>query len=106
MINNPPKSTDFWEKISKGFTVMGRKMAVLAISLWLVMTDSETPKGIKITIASALVYLIMPIDMIPDFIPITGYTDDLAALTAAATAAGSYMTKKHKKRAHNMWAGL
>lgn len=85
---------------------MGGEMAVLAISLWLVMTDPKTPTGIKVTIASALAYLIMPLDMIPDFIPATGYTDDLAALTSAAAAAGSSLTEKHKKQARKIWEKL
>lgn len=33
-------------------------------------------------ILGALGYFILPVDAIPDFIPVAGYTDDLAALTA------------------------
>lgn len=36
----------------------------------------------KAAILGALGYLILPIDLIPDFTPIFGYTDDLAALVA------------------------
>ena len=44
------------------------------------MTDPNTPAKYKAVIAGALGYFILPIDLIPDFIPIAGYTDDLAAL--------------------------
>ena len=33
-----------------------------------------------LTIVAALVYFVMPIDMIPDFIPLTGYIDDLSVI--------------------------
>lgn len=36
----------------------------------------------KMLILGALGYFILPVDAIPDFIPVAGYTDDLAALTA------------------------
>lgn len=52
------------------------------------------------TIFSAL-YIISPIDAIPDFIPVAGQSDDLVALiTAIATASTSYFSwQASKKRA-------
>jgi len=37
----------------------------------------------KLAIAGALGYLILPLDLIPDFIPVVGYADDFAAMAAA-----------------------
>ena len=37
----------------------------------------------KTMIIGALGYFILPIDLIPDLIPVVGYTDDLAVLVAA-----------------------
>ncbi|AXY00920.1 DUF1232 domain-containing protein [Vibrio alfacsensis] len=106
MTYSEPSTSDFWEKITHGFKKMGGEVAILAITLWLVMTDPKTPISIKITIGSALAYLIMPVDMIPDFIPVTGYADDLAALSAAATAAGTSITEEHKTQAREKWEAL
>ncbi|MDQ6934508.1 MAG: YkvA family protein [Actinomycetota bacterium] len=39
-------------------------------------TDSELPRGVRVRLALLLGYLAMPIDLIPDFIPVLGYADD------------------------------
>jgi uncharacterized membrane protein YkvA (DUF1232 family) len=46
------------------------------------VTDPLLPRGAKIALAAAIVYLASPVDLVPDFVPILGYLDDvlLAAL--------------------------
>jgi uncharacterized membrane protein YkvA (DUF1232 family) len=39
--------------------------------------DPMLPRAAKIALAAGMVYLASPIDLIPDFIPIVGYLDDL-----------------------------
>jgi len=39
--------------------------------------DPLLPRAAKIALAAAMVYLASPIDLIPDFIPLVGYLDDL-----------------------------
>lgn len=39
-------------------------------------TDAELPRGVRVRLALLLGYLAMPIDLIPDFIPVLGYADD------------------------------
>lgn len=40
----------------------------------------EVPKGSIIAIIGALIYFLSPIDLIPDFIPVIGYIDDIFVL--------------------------
>jgi uncharacterized membrane protein YkvA (DUF1232 family) len=43
--------------------------------------DPTVPRGVRIRLALLLAYLAIPIDLVPDFIPVLGYADD--ALVAA-----------------------
>ena len=39
--------------------------------------DPVLPKTTKIALSAAVLYLVSPVDLIPDFIPVVGYLDDL-----------------------------
>lgn len=43
----------------------------------LIAADSRTPWLSKVLIGVALAYLLSPIDLIPDFIPVLGHLDDV-----------------------------
>ena len=49
-------------------------------ALWLAVRDPRVPLLAKITAASIVAYALSPIDLIPDFIPVLGYLDDLIIL--------------------------
>jgi uncharacterized membrane protein YkvA (DUF1232 family) len=42
-----------------------------------VLTDREAPASVRIAIGGLLVYLVNPIDLIPEFIPVLGPLDDV-----------------------------
>jgi uncharacterized membrane protein YkvA (DUF1232 family) len=41
------------------------------------VTDPVLPRAAKIALGAAAVYLLSPVDLIPDFFPLVGYLDDL-----------------------------
>jgi uncharacterized membrane protein YkvA (DUF1232 family) len=41
------------------------------------VTDPTLPRAAKIALAAVMVYLASPLDLVPDFIPLLGYLDDL-----------------------------
>ena len=43
----------------------------------LLLRDSRTPTSSKILLGAALGYAIWPLGLVPDFIPIVGYVDDI-----------------------------
>ena len=46
-------------------------------AVWFVTRDPETPFIVKLLAWLVAAYAISPIDLIPDFIPVLGYLDDL-----------------------------
>ncbi len=49
----------------------------------LMATDSNVPKTVKFVPVLLWLYLAMPFDIIPDFIPVLGYIDDVAVIVIA-----------------------
>ncbi|MEB3200209.1 MAG: DUF1232 domain-containing protein [Synechococcaceae cyanobacterium] len=60
----------------------GRTIARPAIECFELLIDGSTPHQVRVTVLAALTYLLLPLDLIPDFIPAAGFSDDLVALTA------------------------
>jgi uncharacterized membrane protein YkvA (DUF1232 family) len=48
-----------------------------AVAVWIAARDPRVPWYAKIVAASVAAYALSPIDLIPDFIPVIGYLDDL-----------------------------
>jgi uncharacterized membrane protein YkvA (DUF1232 family) len=44
--------------------------------------DPEMPRGVRIRLALLLGYLALPIDLVPDVVPVLGYADDAILTTA------------------------
>lgn len=58
------------------------------------LCDPQTPIWVKGLCIAVLGYLIVPTDAVADFVPVLGYGDDLAALTAAIAAIAASLPKK------------
>ena len=72
--------TDFVEKISKVAKRAGAKLVYAALILYYTLQSDKVSTANKAMIIGALGYMISPLDVIPDAIPIAGLSDDLAVL--------------------------
>jgi len=52
------------------------------VSLWFACRDRRTPRVVRILGFLIVAYALSPIDLIPDFIPIVGYLDELILIPA------------------------
>ena len=52
------------------------------VALWIAARDPRTPLMAKLVAGAVAAYALSPIDLIPDFIPILGYLDDLLLVPA------------------------
>lgn len=50
------------------------------------LSSSEVPTSVRLLILGLLVYLILPIDLVPDFIPVLGYADDIIVIALVLRA--------------------
>lgn len=60
-----------------------RNLKTETYALYLAFRDPRTPWYARIFIIVIIAYMLSPVDIIPDFIPIVGYLDDLAVLGLA-----------------------
>jgi uncharacterized membrane protein YkvA (DUF1232 family) len=90
---------DFWQKLKKFALKAGKEVIEKALWLYYAAQRPETPTWAKTIIFGALAYFILPLDAIPDFIPVAGYGDDLGALVAAIGMVSMYITAEVKEQA-------
>ena len=88
-----------FDKIGRVFKRVGIKAIYYVLLLFYVVKDKNTPLKDKLVILGALGYFIFPTDFIPDFIPIVGFTDDIAAILACIKAVKSNITPAVKEQA-------
>ena len=76
-------------------------------AVFLALRDSRTPVAAKVFAALTVAYTLSPIDLIPDFIPVLGYLDDLLILPALAAAAIHFIPKdvmeECRRKSEGMW---
>lgn len=77
---NKFSQSEFVEKISRVAKRAGAKLVYAALILFYTLQSDKIGTKDKAVIIGALGYLISPLDVVPDAIPIVGLSDDLAVL--------------------------
>ena len=88
LLNNKDELDDFLYRLEqkiKEMPLVGEEFAVIPIMISLIKHYVEgkyttVPYGTILAIMSALIYVLSPVDIIPDFIPFVGYLDDVAVI--------------------------
>ena len=76
-------------------------------AIFLALKDHETPLLAKIFAGITVIYALSPIDLVPDFIPVLGYLDDLILLPMFAALTIKFIPKdvfeRNRKASEGMW---
>ena len=72
-----------------------------ALALYYCARDPATETRTKLIILGALAYFVLPVDAIPDILPVLGYADDAAVLAAAVAAVKGSIKPEHHDRARD-----
>ena len=88
-------------------TDRAKKLKTDIPAVFLALKEKRTPWYAKIIAAVVVIYALSPIDLIPDFIPVLGYLDDLVILPALIALCIKYIPKDVfddcRKRAEGLW---
>jgi len=96
------------DKLRKVAKTAGATVIYPVLLLVDLLKSSDVPFEQKTIIVGALGYFILPLDIIPDAIPVSGYADDAAALLAVLKAASSAVTPQMQREAKgqlHQWLG-
>ena len=94
-----------------------RKIKRDGVTLWFACKHADTPLVAKLLCVLVVAYALSPIDLIPDFVPVLGYLDDVillpcliwiaiklipaSVLTECRTKADEWMVKEGRKPKNN-----
>jgi len=87
----------FWSKLRAN---LGRvPFAEDLVASYYAATDPATPARSKAVLLGALAYFVMPLDAMPDFIALLGFTDDAAVLALAIQTVRANLRPDHYEKA-------
>ena len=89
----------FWQKLRKFASKCGENLLYPALILYCMMKSSNVSLRDKALIVGALGYLILPLDAVPDFIPMLGIVDDLSAIMLVTKTLEKHLTPEIRQEA-------
>jgi uncharacterized membrane protein YkvA (DUF1232 family) len=84
----------------------GTNILFYALILYFLVTNTDIPMRTRLIFLAALGYFILPTDLISDFLPGLGFTDDLSFMIYAMTQGTDHITPELKSKARSKLANL
>jgi len=98
--------SDLFKKLKKVSGGLGSQVLYYVLMLYFLIADKSIPMKVRLAFVAALGYFILPADLITDFLPVIGYTDDMALLTFVIGNATNYISPEIKEKAELMRAAI
>jgi uncharacterized membrane protein YkvA (DUF1232 family) len=90
---------NFWPKLKR--VAANIPFAEDLLAAYFCAFDRDTPRHVQVALIGALAYFIMPFDIIPDMMPLIGFTDDAAVLVTALRLVATHITPAHREAARD-----
>jgi uncharacterized membrane protein YkvA (DUF1232 family) len=87
----------FWPKLKNALAQLPFSEDV--VTAYFCAMDKNTPTHVRGILLAALAYFVLPTDLIPDFIAMIGFGDDVAVLTVAISTLKKHMTVEQRDAA-------
>jgi uncharacterized membrane protein YkvA (DUF1232 family) len=98
------------ERVRRGFWSKAKRVAAKIpfaedlLTAYYCAFDRDTPREVQAALIGALAYFLLPFDIIPDIIPVFGYTDDAAVLATAIRLVAKHIRPEHREAARRALA--
>jgi uncharacterized membrane protein YkvA (DUF1232 family) len=93
------------ERVRRGFWPKARRVAAKMpfaedlLAAYYCAFDRQTPLQVKAALLAALAYFVLPADVVPDILPMFGYTDDALVLVTALRMVSGHIRDEHREAA-------
>ncbi len=94
----------FWKKLRQFAAKL--PIAEDLLTAYYCAFDRNTPNHVRTALLAALAYFVLPIDLMPDLLPIVGFTDDAAVLAGAIRVVWVHIQPAHREAAREALARL
>ena len=89
----------FFVKLGRVAGLLGEKVLFSLLILYYLLFDKGVPLKVRGIFMGALGYFILPTDLVADFLPVIGFTDDIALISYVIANAVEYITPEIKEKA-------
>lgn len=87
----------FWRKLKR--LAVKLPFAEDLLAAYYCAFDKHTPRHVQAALLGAIAYFILPFDIVPDVLPVLGFTDDAAILATALRMVASHINDDHREAA-------
>ena len=99
---------EFGAELYMDLKARAKKLKTDIPALFLALKDKDTPILAKVFAGITVAYALSPIDLVPDFIPLLGYLDDVILLPMLVALTIKFIPKdvldRKRKQAEGMWS--
>ena len=98
------------ERVRRGFWPKAKRVAAKLpfaedlLAAYYAAFDRQTPLQVKAALLGALAYFVLPVDAMPDILPLLGYTDDALVLVTALRMVSGHIRDEHREAARQALA--